>query len=196
MRALFVCLLLGAAARADGPWERFSDKDGITVEWRKVDGARVREIRATGAIDQPLARLVAVLRDIEHWPEFMPPTESAEVYDDRGDWRRMHVTINPALVSRRDYCVEVTWKVDAGAAESRWFQVPDGCPPPKKGVVRHLRTDGTWHLRALDARRTWVEYQAVTDPAGNLPAWMVDRATAKTMRGMFQSLTKRAAQLP
>ena len=196
MRALMMGVLLAAAARADGSWERFSDKDGITVEWRKVDGARVREIRATGAIDQPLGRLVAVLRDIEHWPEFMPPTESAEVYDDRGDWRRMHVTINPSLVSRRDYCLEVTWKVGPDAAESRWFQVPDGCPPPKKGVVRHLRTDGTWHLRALDARRTWVEYQAVTDPAGNLPAWMVDRATAKTMRGMFLSLTKRAAQLP
>jgi hypothetical protein len=183
-----------AAAHAD--WQEFSNKDGVLTEWRKVDGARVREIRATGEIAQPLAKLVAMLRDIEHWPQFMPPTESVEIYEDKGDLRRMHVTINPAYVSRRDYCVEVAWQVTATTAESHWFQIGDGCPPPKKGVVRHIRTDGTWRLRAVDARRTFVEYQAVTDPAGNIPPWMVDRATAKTMRGMFQSLARRAADLP
>ena len=195
-RCLLFVLLAPSLVRADEAWERFSDKEGVTVDWRKVDGARVREIRATGTIDQPLAKLVTVLRDIEHWPEFMPPTESVEVYEDHGDLRRMHVTINPALVSRRDYCVEVTWKVGQTSAASDWFQIQPGCPPPKKGVVRHLRTDGTWRLRALDAGHTFIEYQAVTDPAGNLPAWMVDRATAKTMRGMFHSLARRAAQLP
>jgi uncharacterized membrane protein len=187
-------LLLSATAHAS--WERFSDKDGVVVDWQKLPNARVREIRAVGTIGQPVAKLVAVLRDIEHWPQFMPPTESVEVYEDHGDLRRMHVTINPSLVSRRDYCVEVLWKVNAEEAESTWFQIMNGCPPPKKGVVRHLRTDGTWHLRAVDAAHTLVEYQAVTDPAGNIPVWMVDRATAKTMRGMFQSLAKRAAELP
>jgi len=193
-RFLLLSLLVAAPARAD--WEKFSDKEGVLVEWRKVEGSRVREIRATGEIAQPLAKLVAVLRDIEHWPQFMPPTEAVEVYDDRGDLRRMHVTINPAMVSRRDYCVEVVWKVQATSAESHWVQIPQGCPPPKKGVVRHLRTDGSWKLRTLGERRTLVEYQAITDPAGNIPGWIVDRATAKTMRGMFHSLLRRAAELP
>jgi uncharacterized membrane protein len=194
-RALFL-MLFSAAAWGDGAWESFSDKEGITVEWRKIDGARVREIRASGVIEQPIGRLVAVLRDIEHWPEFMPPTEAVEIYDDRGDVRHMHVTINPSLVSRRDYCLEVTWTVGDESASSRWFQIAEGCPPPKKGVVRHARTDGTWRLHSLGAGRTVVEYQAVTDPAGNLPAWMVNRATANTMRGMFQSLARRASSLP
>jgi uncharacterized membrane protein len=195
VRALLLSISLIAAAHADD-WQEFSNKDGVLTQWRKVEGARVREIRAVGELAQPLAKLVAVLRDIEHWPQFMPPTESVEIYDDKGDVRRMHVTINPAYVSRRDYCLEVVWKVTATEASSRWVQIPDGCPPPKKGVVRHIRTDGTWKLRALDEHRTLVEYQAITDPAGNIPAWMVDRATAKTMRGMFQSLARRAADLP
>jgi len=147
-----------------------------------------------GTIAQPLAKLMTVLRDIEHWPEFIPPTEAVEMLEDRGDVRRLHVTINPSMVSRRDYCLEVTWRVDADRADSRWLQV-DPCPAPKKGVVRHSRTDGTWRLRAVDGSHTWVEYQAITDPAGNIPAWMVDRAAANTMRGMFHSLAKRAAQL-
>jgi uncharacterized membrane protein len=194
-RALLLPLALVATAYADD-WQEFSNKDGVLTQWRKVEGARVREIRATGEIAQPLQKLVAVLRDIEHWPQFMPPTESVEIYDDKGDLRRMHVTINPAYVSRRDYCVEVAWRVTSQGAESHWLQIAEGCPSPKKGVVRHLRTDGMWRLRAVDGGRTFVEYQAVTDPAGNIPAWMVDRATAKTMRGMFQSLARRAAELP
>jgi uncharacterized membrane protein len=192
-RFALVLVLSAAPARAD--WEKFSDKEGVLVEWRKVEGARNREIRATGKIDQPLRKLVAVLRDIEHWPDFMPPTEKVNVYDDRGDTRRIHVTINPSMVSRRDYCVEVVWKVTADSAYSQWVQIPDGCPPQQKGVVRHTRTDGTWKLRALDAQRTFIEYQAITDPAGNIPPWMVDRATAKTMFGMFRSLARRAAEL-
>jgi hypothetical protein len=193
VRLLIALLLSAAPAWAD--WEKFSDKEGVLVEWRKVEGSRNREIRASGVIEHRLDKLVAVLRDIEHWPEFMPPTESVKVYADRGDTRRLHVTINPKLVSRRDYCVETIWNVRKDGAESRWIQIPDGCPPPQKGVVRHLRTDGTWKLRAIDEHRTFIEYQAITDPAGNIPPWMVDRATAKTMFGMFRSLARRAAEL-
>jgi hypothetical protein len=155
----------------------------------------VREIRATGTIDQPLPRLLAVLRDVEHYPDFMPPTEKVEVLRQDADTRWAHITINPAWISRRDYCVQIRWtRFPDGSMGSRWVQFEDGCPSPQKGVVRHLRTEGTWRLRALDDGHTFVEYQAITDPGGSVPAWLINRGTAKAMRGMFQSLGKQAAR--
>jgi ribosome-associated toxin RatA of RatAB toxin-antitoxin module len=192
-RLLCALVLLSLPARAD--WEKFADKEGVLVEWRKIDASRVREIRATGIVEQPLAKLVAALRDLEHFPEFMPPTKEVEILSGQSDHRQIHVTIDPSWVQRRDYCLDVTWAQSATYAESRWYQIWDGCPPPKKNVVRHSRTEGTWRLYALDERRTRVEYQAITDPAGSIPAWIVDRATAKQMRGMYQSLEKRASTL-
>lgn len=191
MRALLILFLAAGAAHAD--WEKFANEDGVLVEWRKVEGSRVREIRASGEIDQPLAKLVAALRDLEHFAEFMPPTESVVILSRTP--LRLHVTINPALVSRRDYCLDVTWQISATEAVSRWTQVADGCPPPKKGVVRHRRTDGSWHLRALDGGRTFVEYQAITDPGGSIPAWIVDRAGAKTLKSMYRALAQHAASM-
>jgi ribosome-associated toxin RatA of RatAB toxin-antitoxin module len=192
-RLVFALLLLPLPARAD--WEKFADKEGVLVEWRKVDQSRVREIRAAGIVEQPLTKLVAALRDLEHFPEFMPPTEAVEILSGAGDRRQIHVIIDPALVQRRDYCLDVTWSQSASYAESRWYQIWDGCPQPKKNIVRHTRTEGMWRLYALDERRTRVEYQAITDPGGSIPAWIIDRATAKAMRGMYQALEKRAATL-
>jgi hypothetical protein len=192
-RPLFLLLLLAAPARAD--WEKFSDSDGVLVEWRKVSGMPNREIRATGTIAQPLDKLVTALRDLEHYPEFMPPTEAVEINWAQGERRHIHVTIKPPWVSRRDYCLEMIWTRTATAAFSRWFQIPE-CPPPKKGVVRHVRTEGTWNLHAVDAGHTFVEYQSICDPGGAIPSWMVDRGTAKTMIGMYQALARRAATLP
>jgi ribosome-associated toxin RatA of RatAB toxin-antitoxin module len=188
-------LVLCRVAQA-GEWERVSESEGIAISWRQLPDARVREIRAAGIVSQPAARLYAVLRDLQHYPEFMPPTEAVEVLakDADGAGELIHVIINPAWVSRRDYCVELRWTHFAdGAIGSRWSQVNEGCPPLQRGIVRHTRTEGTWRLRELDGQRTFVEYQAVTDPGGSLPAWLIDRATVKAMRKMFSALASRAA---
>jgi hypothetical protein len=191
---LALALLFAGGARGSG-FVSYSDKNGVKIEWRDVEGARVKEIRAVGTVRQPLERLVAVLRDVEHFPDFMPPTEKVELVGGSGDARRLHITINPSWISRRDYCIEVTWThFPDGSVGSRWSQFDEGCPPPTKGVVRHLRTDGTWRLRALDGQRTLVEYQAITDPGGSVPAWVVSRGTARAMRGMFETLARRAAE--
>jgi hypothetical protein len=187
--ALLLPLPVGAAE-----WEPVSDDSGITVSWRRVDGARVREIRAVGVVAQPVGRLLGVLRDVVHYPEFMPPTEAVELLAEAADSARIHVTINPPWVSRRDYCVDVRWtRFPDGSVGSAWTQTDAGCPTPRRGVVRHLRTEGTWRLRDLDGRRTFIEYQAITDPGGSLPAWAINRATVKAMRTMFQALGTRAA---
>jgi uncharacterized membrane protein len=176
-----------------GGWERVSDRDGVTVEWRSVDGSRVREVRATGVVELPIDRLFGALSDAEHYPEFMPPTESVRVLKQDGASKLLHVVIHPPWISRRDYCVIVSWpQLADGRRGSQWRQVDDGCPPPARGVVRHTRTEGTWMLRALDERHTLVEYDAIVDPGGSVPAWIVDRASAHAMRGMFHSLAVRA----
>ena len=36
-------------------------------------------------------------------------------------------------------------------------------------------TEGRWRFRPLDAQHTYVDYQAITDPGGSLPAWAVNR---------------------
>lgn len=190
---MLVAALLAAAPALAG-WEQQSSDHGVTVDWRRVDGARVRQIRATGTVEQPLSRLLAVLKDIEHYPDFMPPTEAVEVLKVDATTKWVHVTINPPWVSRRDYCVAVRWTQFAdGTVGSAWSQFDDGCPAPQKGVVRHARTEGTWRLRAVDDKHTYVEYTAITDPGGSLPAWMIDRATVKAMRSMFATLATRAS---
>ncbi len=191
---VLLALVAAPATAADSAWEPVGSGDGVSVAWRPVAGRAIKEIRATGIVAHPAARLLAVLGDVEHYPEFMPPTARTRVLKREGATGWFYVEVNPAWISRRDYCVRSTAaRLPDGTLEDSWVQTDELCPPPPRGVLRLAHTEGHWLLRPLDERHTVVEYQAVTDPGGSLPAWIANRATAHHMRHLFRSLTETAA---
>jgi hypothetical protein len=190
---LLASLIALPAAAQD--WESVSNRQGINVTWRKVPDSKLREIRATGIVDFSAERLFTALADAERFPEIMPPTEALKILHRQGTTLWMHVVISPPLVSRRDYCVRGTYeRLPDGSLLNRWVQTDEYCPPPLKGIVRMTHTEGRWQLMPRDGGKTEVLYQGITDPAGSLPAWIVNRATARSMTDMFGALRKAAAQ--
>jgi ribosome-associated toxin RatA of RatAB toxin-antitoxin module len=191
---LTLALLLVPSTGPAADWEPVYQRDGIAVAWRAVASSPIREIRAAGIVDRPAARLLAVLGDVDNYPRFMPPTERTRTLKREGATGWFYVEINPALVSRRDYCVRVTIeRLADGTLENRWEQTEELCPPSPKGVIRMRHTEGRWRLTPLDGQRTFADYQAITDPGGALPAWIVNYATSRAMRQMFQALARTAA---
>jgi hypothetical protein len=77
-----------------------------------------------------------------------------------------------------------------GRLESRFGRTDEGCPPEHRGLVRMTRVEGRWTLTPLPDGSTDVEYQAVTDPAGSVPVWMVNRAAGGSIRDMFRTLDR------
>ena len=188
------------AAFADegpGPWEAVYAGGGVTVVARKQPGSKIKEIRAVGEVAMGSERLFAVLGDIEQYPRIMPPTIAAHLLAKEGTSAWYHLEIDPPVVSKRDYCIKVTLtRLPDGKLQSEWHDTNErGCPPLKPGYVRMRGTFGRWLLTPLDGGRTFVDYQAYTDPAGSLPAWAVNRATARQMGDMFKSLVKAAAEV-
>jgi hypothetical protein len=177
-----------------GAWERVSAKKGLVVVARPIAGSKVREVRALGIIEQPADRLFAVLGDIDRFPQIMPPTVETRALGRDGATTLWHIVIDPPLVSKRDYCANVTLTREAdGVLHSTWMQTAEGCPPPAKGIVRMRHTEGRWELTPLDGGRTYVDYLGFSDPGGSIPTWAVNRAAAGSMSEMFQSLANAAA---
>lgn len=200
MRAWLVVAFigLGQAAVADEafPWEAVFAGQGVSVVSRKVAGSKIKEIRAVGEVAISAERLFAVLGDIEQYPRIMPPTIAAHRLAKEGASVWYHLEIDPPVVSKRDYCIKVTLsRLPDGKLQSDWHDTNErGCPPLKPGYVRMRGTWGRWLLTPLDGGRTFVDYQAYTDPAGSLPAWAVNRATARQMGDMFKSLGRAATE--
>jgi hypothetical protein len=193
-RVALISLLCMSHALAE-EWQLVSNRHGIEVSWRRLDQKGLREVRADGVVDFPAERLFTALGDLEHFPENMPPTESLEITHREGSLLWMHVVINPPWVSRRDYCVRATYERQSdGSLVNTWVQTNEYCPGSPKGTIRMAHTEGSWHLHPIDANHTHVVYQGATDPAGSLPMWIVNRAAARSMGDMFESLRKAAAR--
>lgn len=190
----FVASLAGPAFARDEAWEALTSDDLTQVSSRAVAGSDVRELRITATLPWSAERLIAIIGDVDHYPSFMPPTESTQSLGRSGASGRWYIVIDPPMINRRDYCVAITIsRLADGRLESRFGRSDEGCPSEKKGLVRMSRVEGRWTLTPRGPRETAVEYRAITDPAGQVPSWMVNRAAGGSLREMFHALDRAAA---
>ena len=179
-------------------WKPVSEKDGVRISVRPVEGSSIKEVRGEGDIDAPLDNISAVLGDVQSYPVLMPPTvEATELKRQGVDTAWFHMVIDPPMIFKRDYCIRMTLShLPGGVFKSEWALDNSVCPAKAKNMVRIERNSGSWVLTPLpDGKRTHVVYQSHTDPGGAVPAWIVNRVTAQTIPKIFQSV-RRAAVLP
>lgn len=202
--ALAGCMLVGSrgVARADGgngPWEHVSNKEGIEVERRSVEGSNLKEFLGRGVIDAPVQRVLAVIRDAGRRAEWMPNCGGSWLVEENIAARTQvayHRTKAPWPVSDRDSVNRAEIYVEP--AKHRVFlpfeAVTSAKVPPVKGVVRMPFMRGHWILVPLDGGKTQVEYQVYANPGGALPDWLANLASKtlprETIAGLRKQVTK------
>lgn len=195
MRAWLLVLSIATstpASAAAEDWRSVLNRDGVQVFARSVPGSPVWELRAAATFAVPAEQLLALLVDTPAYPKNMPPTEAVRLLRRDGGVSFVHMVINPPFISRRDSCIR-TWttRLPSGQLLSQWRPAPELCPPPRSGVVRMPENSGRWLLTPLPGGRgTQVEYEIHSDPGGKVPAWMVNRGTARSLPELFRTIQK------
>jgi hypothetical protein len=186
-------LLAGQARAVEEGWQLISEDDLVRISSRPVAGSKVRELLITATLPVPAKRLLALIADVDEYPKFMPGTESTRLLSRKDPSGRWYIVINPPVIERRDYCVSITIvKLPNGGLESRFVRTEEGCPGPQSGRIRMARLEGRWTLTPRGPALTDVVYQAITDPAGDVPTWMVNRSQGDSLREMFRALVQAA----
>jgi hypothetical protein len=90
--------------------------------------------------------------------------------------------ISLPLVSDRDVTTESERSHDpeTGSYRLAW-RASDKGPPPKRGVVRLPRSDGSWTFAPLQGDRTFAVYESHAEIGGAMPAWLVNSMMTDTM---------------
>lgn len=197
--ALAAPLVGGPATPASGSeaqWESYSDKDGVHVYTRAADGTSIKDVMATAVVEAPPEQVLAVLGDVEAYPEVMPPTESAKLIGRSGATAWYYMVLNPGWITRRDYCIRASLsRLANGAFKSEWAIDGRTCPAPRASLVRMVRNEGQWLLSPLaGGKATSVVYQAHSEPGGSVPAWMVNSGTARGVPGVIKAVQKAVTQ--
>lgn len=151
---------------------------------------------ATGVVDAPPEQVLAVLGDVEAYPEVMPPTESARLLARSGSTSWYYMVLNPGWIARRDYCIRSTLsRLADGRYKAEWIVDQSHCPPPSASFVRMDRNDGSWVLAPLaGGKSTAVTYDAHSEPGGSVPAWLVNSGVARGIPDVFKALRKAVVQ--
>ncbi len=195
---LFFLLIISVFIAGAQDWELAKDKNGIQIYTRPVDHSAFKEFRGVVDMNVPISALVAALHDIDAYPEWMPNAASSEVLSERSDTQVVYrlVTDAPWPVQDRDgiYGMHFESKPGSAAVLIRLEALPDRVPTDPD-YIRIRTLTGYWRLHPREDGSVQVTYQVLTDPAGNVPVWMVN---ATVVSQPFQTLSalRQRAQLP
>ena len=189
-------------------WELSHTEGELTIYSRKLEEGEGRELLARKPVPHPDWRLWSVLNDYEHFPDFMPYVETAEVIrEEPGVVYMFQVFDLPWPVGNRCFTIRVELHLPKAAGDGyarKWDLAPEEHGEKDCGVTPRVNR-GSWTLKPISPQapnenktsatgvQTMVTYHIVSDPGGKLPRFAVRSANKKAIPRLFKAIESRAA---
>ncbi len=201
---LFLLLFFNSLdAQTSSDWALKNNKDGVKVYFRKT--ADVHEIKLVTSLHTSLSGLVQLLSEVEHYPVWGYKVIEAKLLKKVSNTERYYYSKLdfPWPLNDRDIIMHTYLEQDSVSKRiiARSVAAPDYLPE-NKDVVRIRNAHTQWTLMPGTGGWPYIEYHIYSDPAGNLPDWLVNmaidvgpRETIKAMRGLLQQDKYKKAKL-
>jgi hypothetical protein len=193
-KILTFLLLLGISTSkcfAQINWTLKDDRDGIKVFTSPVQNSKVKALRVECNFQANLSQIVSVLLDVKNCTEWVYHTVSCTLLKQVSPSELYYYSeVNlPWPAQNRDFVAHLTVSQNA-ATKVVTIDGPavNGMMPTKEGVVRIFNSKGKWTITPLENRGIKVEYTLSVDPAGNIPAWMVNLVSSEAPIQSFKAL--------
>lgn len=188
----FALLTLGFAPALPSQaadWEVIAERDGIVVSRRPVEGRGFPQLRAVGEVPGTPYEILAVLLDVPAHVKWLPDCIESRTVRRVDAWRYIIYTRTdaPWPVSDREAVIEneVIFLEPPSKLKVTFEAVPAPEVARARGTVRMKTVNGYYSIVAIDERRSLVQYELDADPAGALPAWLVNY---QSTRNPFQTI--------
>lgn len=168
---------------------RLSAGEVIIIEKAPTDGTGVAAV-AKGVIDAPVDKVWPIVRDCQHFQEFMPRTAKSELRSQNGDELTCFVEIDmPWPISNlQSETLSRVEKLDGGAMRRTWQH--------KTGT--YTRNNGSWLARPFPGQpqRTLLIYEIDVNPDMAIPDGILRKAQTGSLPKMFVAVAERAGVKP
>lgn len=185
----FLFNVIPSYAQTDG-WKLESDKDSMLVYTRVSESSPIKELKIELDIAASLSQLVAILNDVDFYTDWVYNCTTSNVIEnvDTGEFYYYIEMELPWPLSNRDLVQHSVQKQDTATLIINMFTHTESTDKKfreKKNIVRIKEGYIKWKLIPLSRNRTHLSYHLVTDPGGNIPAWLfnmvIEVAPTKTM---------------
>jgi len=189
MRAVLIILLsfsfcFSSVLYAEqSPWLLKKSQEGIPVYTRKVAGSPILEYKANVIIDTPIAKAIALFEDEKQIPRWYYQCVHSELVKNEDPKNKVIYLILhlPWPVVPRDFVFRRTRTEDPANKEISYSltALPDRLPPVK-GMIRVKTIESIWIFKSLAQNQTEIFFQQHTDPAGSIPASIMNQIGVNT----------------
>lgn len=179
-------------------WEEDSNDNRIQVFKSQTEGSGVFAFKAIAEVDEPIAKVAAVLIDIKNQPSWMPDVETAREVQKLSPTERLsHYHIStPFIIKDRDFALRS--KAEFLEKESKlvfYFSSTDDPRIPATDAVRGQIHASNYTLWPIDnGKRTKLVFIVHVDPMGSVPKWIVNLFQTGFPRRVIERLRKQAAK--
>lgn len=176
-------------------WELKKNQNGISVFSRTSESSKYNELKIVFQVKSSLSSIVAILNDVESYPKWIYHCESSKILKKESDKHliRYQKITAPWPVDNRDVAVDVITYQDEKTkiVYQKVTAVPD-YTPAISGNVRVREYRAMWTIKPLKNGIVQVEYELLVNPAGSIPAWVINLAV---IEGPFETTKKMKEQL-
>ncbi|OCX51426.1 lipid-binding protein [Mucilaginibacter sp. PPCGB 2223] len=166
-----------ATCFAQEAWKPAVDKEGIRIYTRHIPNSKLKAIKVECELKVRASQLVRVIMDIEHSEGWVYHSKNAYVVKQVSPselYYYSEVSV-PWPAQNRDYISHIMVSQDP---KTKVITIDAPCiadmVPAKPGIVRISNSAGKWTIAPLNNNTLKVEYQLAVDPAGSIPAWLVN----------------------
>jgi len=175
--ALFISFSQKTSTKSE--WELKKFENGISVYTRATESSAYKELKVVFQIKTSLSSVIAILNDVDAYPQWVYRCGTSKVLKKDSDEHliRYQTIVAPWPVDNRDVVVEVNTYQDAKTKIV--YQKVNGLPDyfaAKKDHVRIREFRAVWTVKPLKNGIVEVEYELLVNPAGAIPAWVVNMA--------------------
>jgi hypothetical protein len=189
-----ILLALTTAPASAGEWKLIVDQDRISGYTRPVPGSRVLEVRSIAVVDAPIEVVGAVFRDIEGLKRPGSPCYESRYLEvpDRDHFTFYAAFSMPLPFHDRVVVVSVENRYDLERgrviSDRKAVANPSVVVPSQSVLIREMQ--GHLIVEYLGREKTGVIDTSRVDPAGNIPAFIVNTAARRSVVDGTRDLRK------
>lgn len=166
-----------AALAGENDWELKRDSDGIQVYTRDVPDSKYKAVKGTMTITAPLGAAVALIRDTSACAKVASLCKVSWIHKTVSETELYVYSYNdlPWPVKDRDILVRALWSQDPSDLQvTMTAEAVSGMMDKNDRAVRLQQASFSWEISPLDDGRLQITTQAHVDPAGTIPALIIN----------------------
>lgn len=178
-------------AQSSDDWVFKNEKSGVKVYYRKTSG--IYELKLITSIQSSLSGMIALLTEVSSYPAWGYKVVESKQLARQSDMDIVYYSKLdfPWPLDDRDIVMHNTMVQDP--VTHRITSVSEAVPqyiPEKDGVVRIKTAKTVWNIVPGTGGWLYVEYYIYSDPAGNIPDWLINMALDVGPRETIQNIRK------